>query len=261
MSVKNGQIPAETLTLPPIPVEEFARSHWDDMVPLDPHFGYFAAGVNIPDDDVKDYLREPVAALSPAIVQLLPKLRLLFVPYVEKISGKNGSTTYAVTAVKPSKDKLTGVARVEWRGEMMFLFGMQEPNLGDFHYFFYRAIARLVAEGIIAPAHLDAYAGLVLDEIRARTHGEVDEDSWTLKQELLQRTQAVKRSTRGFKDYVQTSLIDTLTLYQHGICCDIDIEPGPRQIPSRPLRKRLEMLESFYPPPKGKFVFPDDLKR
>ena len=38
-----------------------------------------------------------------------------------------------------------------------------------------------------------------------------------------------------------------MTLYLHGLCCDIDVETGPRQLPSRHLRKRLEALKSLFP--------------
>ena len=53
---------------------------------------------------------------------------------------------------------------------------------------------------------------------------------------------------------------DTLTLYLHGLCCDIDVEPGPRQIASRHLRKRLEYMRSQFAPPDGYAVFPEELK-
>ena len=54
------------------------------------------------------------------------------------------------------------------------------------------------------------------------------------------------------------SLLVQFSLYLHGICCDIDVEPGPRQLPSRYLRKRLVLLEELYPPPEGYVVFPED---
>jgi hypothetical protein len=66
-------------------------------------------------------------------------------------------------------------------------------------------------------------------------------------------------STRNFGKYVRQSFVDTLTLYLHGICCDIDVDTGPRQLPSRFLRKRLLLLEELYPPPKGYAVFPEQL--
>jgi len=61
--------------------------------------------------------------------------------------------------------------------------------------------------------------------------------------------------------YQAQSFIDTLTLYLHGICCDIDVDTGPRQLPSRYLRKRLQLLQELFPAPEGYAVFPEDLKR
>ena len=50
------------------------------------------------------------------------------------------------------------------------------------------------------------------------------------------------RDRNMFRDYGRQSFIDSLTLYLHGICCDIDVETGPRQLASRYLRKRLQVL-------------------
>ena len=56
------------------------------------------------------------------------------------------------------------------------------------------------------------------------------------------------------------SFADTLTLYLHGICCDIDVDTGPRQLPSRYLRRRLLLLEELFAPPPGYAVFPEQLE-
>ena len=63
-----------------------------------------------------------------------------------------------------------------------------------------------------------------------------------MKQALLRRQTNIRKETKVFRDYARQSFIDTLTLYLHGICCDIDVETGPRQLPSRHLRKRLSVL-------------------
>ena len=100
----------------------------------------------------------------------------------------------------------------------------------------------------------------IREELSAEVHGEVDEKSWHLKQALLRRQSNVRRETKLFREYAAQSFMDTLTLYLHGICCDIDVETGPRQMPSRCLRKRLQLLHSLFPPPEGYAVFPEDLK-
>ena len=78
-----------------------------------------------------------------------------------------------------------------------------------------------------------------------------------MKQALMRRDGNIRKETKAFRDYVRQSLIDTLTLYLHGICCDIDVETGPRQLPSRHMRRRLSLLYSLYPPPSGYAVFPE----
>ena len=88
----------------------------------------------------------------------------------------------------------------------------------------------------------------------------MDEESWREKQGLLRRQSNVRKETKLFRDYAHASFIDTLTLYLHGICCDIDVETGPRQLASRYLRRRLNLLYALYPPPEGYAVLPEHLK-
>jgi hypothetical protein len=102
---------------------------------------------------------------------------------------------------------------------------------------------------------------LLREELNRGVHGEVDEESWHLKQALLRRQTNVRKETKLFRDYARQSFVDTLTLYLHGICCDIDVETGPRQLPSRHIRKRLNVLYNLYPPPSGYAVFPEHLKQ
>jgi hypothetical protein len=80
-----------------------------------------------------------------------------------------------------------------------------------------------------------------------------------MKEKVLHKQTHQTRNTKVFQDYSRESMIDTLTLYLHGLCCDIDVEAGPRQLPSGRIRKRLDLLRSMLPPPKGIAVFPDEL--
>jgi hypothetical protein len=49
------------------------------------------------EDDLKEYLQEPVAALPPAITAALPKISILLVPYLERANG-NGRKAKSLTA-------------------------------------------------------------------------------------------------------------------------------------------------------------------
>jgi hypothetical protein len=80
-----------------------------------------------------------------------------------------------------------------------------------------------------------------------------------MKEKVLRKQTNPSRNTKVFQDYARESMVDTLTLYLHGLCCDIDVEAGPRQLPSGRIRKRLELLRALLPPPKGVAVFPEEL--
>ena len=54
------------------------------MIPLSNTFSYFCASVPMSDEDLKEYLEEPVAALPPSIAAALPKISILLVPYLER---------------------------------------------------------------------------------------------------------------------------------------------------------------------------------
>src|SRR6266404_818153 len=65
-------------------VTQFAERFRGEMIPLSNTFSYFCASVPMSDEDLKEYLEEPVAALPPAIATALPKISILLVPYLER---------------------------------------------------------------------------------------------------------------------------------------------------------------------------------
>ena len=102
---------------------------------------------------------------------------------------------------------------------------------------------------------------VIESELKNEVNGEVDDRSWEAKQTVLTRPAHQRRESKVLQRYVRQALEDTLTLYLHGICCDIDVAIGPRQMPSRFIRKRLELLYQLFPPPEGYAVFPEHLNR
>lgn len=243
-------------------VAEFAERFRDSLIPVTNTFSYFPA-LPFGEEDVKDFVEEPVAALPPAITTMLRRVALLFVPYLERSNGKpkEGESGEVVCFEKPSENRQAWVAHTTLEDNTPgVVFAVKDRNVSDYHYYFYNAIAQLVA-GVAGDEAFERYRSLLREELSRGVHGEVDEKGWELKQALLRRQSNVRRETKMFREYARQSFIDTLTLYLHGICCDIDIEPGPRQLPSRYLRKRLEFFESLYPPPEGYAVFPEELNR
>jgi hypothetical protein len=142
----------------------------------------------------------------------------------------------------------------------ILVLATKEEDIANYHYTFYNALAALIADTWQFGPRESFYQQL-REELSAEVHGEVDERSWHLKQALVRRQTNARKETKLFRDYARQAFEDTLTLYLHGTCCDIDVETGPRQMPSRYLRKRLELLASLYPPPAGYTVFPDQLKK
>lgn len=74
-------------------VAEFLERFRPEMVPLSHAFSYFFAGLPLTEEDIKEYLEEPIAALPPSIVKSLPKAQVVLVPFLEKSNGKGESAT------------------------------------------------------------------------------------------------------------------------------------------------------------------------
>jgi len=226
------------------------------MVPLGGKFSYFTA-MPVAEEDLKQYLDDPIAALPVGVGEILPQVSLLLVPYLEKGNGRGSDL---VSYEKPAENRQMAASRYVSDEMAALIFAIKDEDVSDYHYCFYNAIASLVVRRW-HPDTQEAYFRVLREELNSEVHGEVDEKSWHLKQGLLRRQTNIRRETKLFRDYAAQSFEDTLTLYLHGICCDIDVETGPRQMPSRYLRKRLDLLHSLYPPPEGYAVFPEELKR
>lgn len=236
-------------------VQEFAERFRNEVIPLSNAVSYFSA-VPIAEEDLRDYLQDPVAALPPAIQSLLPRLCVFLVPYLEKPDGKSEEL---VTFERPSEKAQAAAAQFETPQGPVVILAIKDRDVAEYHYHFFRAVATLAVEYLPAEVE-EAFHRLLREELSNRIHGEVDEPAWQLKQSLLRRQTNVRRETKAFRTYARQALIDTLTLYLHGICCDIDVEPGPRQLPSRFIRRRLELLENYFAPPPGYAVFPEEVR-
>lgn len=262
------------LDLARLSMAEFIERFRTELVPHSNTFSYFFAGIPLSEEDVKDYVEEPINALPPEVVRRLPKIGLYFVPYLERVSS-NGS------AAKPKEKRHNGVVvpapgsteriALEQPPETRmlthlnlpgpsFVFAIKDMDLADYHYRFYQQVARVIESQLSDELRLQ-YQGMLREEMSAGVHGEVDEESWHAKQALRRRGTNFRRDSKGFREYAQASFVDTLTLYLHGICCDIDVDTGPRQLASRHLRKRLVWMESLFPAPDGYAVFPEELAK
>jgi hypothetical protein len=251
---------------------EFASRFRSEAIAIGNRFSYFAAALPVSEEEIKDYLEDPIASLPLAVIALVPKTFVLLVPYLEKppVSGKthraNGlpkpflAEDTLVVMDPPLAEKKVYQALFSHQKQATLAFGIKDLEMADYHYHFFHSIATVALPHL--PSDLSSrFLTLVREELKNRVHGEVDEQSWQAKQALQRRGSGVRSENKQFLEYASLSITDTLTLYLHGICCDIDVEPGPRQIASRYLRKRLQLLQEFFPPPEGYYVFPEDLKQ
>jgi hypothetical protein len=246
-------------------VRQFAERFKGEMIPLSNTFSYFCASIPMSEEDLKEYLEEPVAALPPAISALLPKISILLVPYLERGNGLDkgkpaGSADY-ISVERPPEGRMSSATHIKLGDETVLAFALKDREVAEYHYRFFHLLATVIGEQWSDEVQ-SAYFRLIREELTADVHGEVDEQSWRAKQNLRRNKSGAFPSNdqKVFRSYARQSFIDTLTLYLHGICCDIDVETGPRQLPSRHLRKRLLVLEQMFPPPKGYAVFPEQLE-
>jgi hypothetical protein len=253
-----------------VPVDTLVAQCDGHMVPITKSFSYFTA-MPVEEGDLRRWLFDPIAAVPPKVGEVLPHLRFVLVPYLEspvvrstrKSAAKSkpaasGPRGEMVTFRRPAAKRQLLAHYLSEADETFLFLAVKNQDLADYHYVFYNGLASLITQGLTAKQR-ERFDALVREELVNETHGEVDEASWRLKEEVLQRAVDPTRNSKALQNYFSQALIDTLTLYLHGLCCDIDIEAGPRQLASRPLRQRLQLLREILPPPKGIPLFPEEL--
>jgi hypothetical protein len=240
---------------PRMNVEQLATRFRSEMIPVTTKFSYFTT-LPVAEEDLRQYLNDPIAAISPSILNLLPNIGLILAPYLEKTNGKSPDS---ISFERPPEARYVPRSRWDSEGMSFLAFAIKEIEVADYHYQFYNALAGLAGEYWNSEMQ-ERFFRTIREELSAEVHGEVDEKSWHLKQGLVRRQTNVRKETKMFREYARQAFEDTLTLYMHGTCCDIDVDTGPRQMPSRYLRRRLELLVSLFPPPEGYAVLPEQLK-
>src|SRR5438128_4657946 len=90
-------------------VRQFAERFRNEMIPLSNTFSYFCASVPLSEEDLKEYLQEPIASLPSAIASVLPRISIILVPYLER-DGQPG-TDYVCTE-RPAEDQLSWASQI-----------------------------------------------------------------------------------------------------------------------------------------------------
>ncbi len=248
-------MPVDTTPHSAVTFDEVLRANTDQSVRWNDKISYFSTPP-MAEEDLRHYIHDPLTALPPLVQQQLPPLLIALVPYLEKADLEASvRVSFAPAPVGASVPSFKGTPD---KGRVPLFFATKDEEVSEYHFSLYHLLAELMAESWTKDAAA-RFLGLVKEELAANVNGEIDEKSWQMKQALSERRPT--KDSKALRDYAKQAFIDTATLYLHGICCDIDVETGPRQMPSRYVRKRLEALHALYPPPAGHAVFPEQLTK
>src|SRR5271155_1514445 len=107
-------------------VGQFAERFRSEMIPLSNTFSYFCASVPLSEEDLKEYLEEPIAALPPSVAAVLPRISIMLVPYLERVDGKgNASVSEYVCTEKPPESRLFWSSQIRIHTEEVLLFALK----------------------------------------------------------------------------------------------------------------------------------------
>src|SRR5215472_14442641 len=167
---------------PKLTVDELAEQMRGNMIPLTTKFSYFST-LPMAEEDLRQYLNDPIAAISPAVVAALPPIGIILGPYLEKGNGKEAD---AVTFERPPESRQMLCSRRELDDIVVLALGIKDIEVADYHYQFYNSLAALIADRWPQEVQ-ERFHRTIREELSAEVHGEVDEKSWHLKQSLVRR--------------------------------------------------------------------------
>ncbi len=237
-------------------VGEFAESCQNLLVPVGPSYSYFSVG-SLGEREADRLVFHPIDALPPAVAKHLPNLGLVLVPHLARPEGgAERPQDLRVSFQAPVESARQSAVTVEAGPRSLLFLPVGGDDTYDAHLDLYGELARQLQERMGAELS-EPFNGLLERELAKNVKGEVDRDAWAAKQAALGSGKRRSGSARR-ADYFSIALRRTLSLYLHGLCCDITVEDGPRQLPTPYMRRRLLQLCDRLPPPDGVPLFPGD---
>src|SRR3954454_2050002 len=103
-------------------VDELASRFRGELIPLSGKFYYFST-LPIAEEDLRQYLNDPIAAVSPAIIAGLPKMGIILAPYLEKGNGKEGD---CVTFERPPEPRHIACSRRDIEDMTVLALGIKD---------------------------------------------------------------------------------------------------------------------------------------
>src|SRR5580704_14573994 len=122
-------MPAQ-LDLAKLSVRQFAERFRSEMIPLSNTFSYFCASMPMSEEDLKEYLEEPIAALPAAVAAALPKISIFLVPYLERsdsLEKKKPPVSSAdyISIEKPPDELLSTSTQLKLGDETVLAFALK----------------------------------------------------------------------------------------------------------------------------------------
>src|SRR5262245_10426431 len=118
-------------------VRQFAERFRGEMIPLSNTFSYFCASVPMSEEDLKEYLQEPVASLPTSISTALPNISILLVPYLERANGRERSKTKGamgdyISIEKPPEGRTTTSTHLRLGEETVLVFALKDQEVAEY---------------------------------------------------------------------------------------------------------------------------------
>src|SRR5690606_2254515 len=107
---------------------------------------------------------------------------------------ERGKISELVRLEKPTQNRVSWTSCLLSTDEAVLAFALKDQEVADYHYRFYHMLAGLIADQQSEEASRQ-YHALLREELSAKVNGEVDEESWHLKQKLGRRQAAVRRES------------------------------------------------------------------
>ena len=239
-----------------VSVDSFARHSSGQMIPVNSSLSYFSV-IPLEDTELQRLIYDPASAMPLKAGQMAGKLRIVVVGYLEA-SEEDPEASPLVVFQPPSEDSRIFSTAVVAEDETYIFLAIKDEDMADSHDSLYYELAQAVVMGADDDL-LKKFGALLRQELKNEVRGELDDRAWKLKDHLLRGDGDIEGRPDEFRAYLEQSLADSLALYFHGLCCDIDVEAGPRQLASKWIRKRLTLLRELLPAPKGVALFPEEL--
>jgi hypothetical protein len=107
----------------------------------------------------------------------------------------------------------------------------------------------------LSDGELRAYWILLCDEISMGIEGEIDELALEEKRSMFE-SRSHANNVKRLTGYGRASFAGTAAEYVHCLWHEVTVRTGPDYLPAAPLRRRLELLERWFPPNRGYRLFP-----